>query len=109
MAALFNNKCKEKVEKEVVDKKQFLSNNADNKEVAKKENPYSLADKNEVKKPVGKVNPFELRMQEEKARKEAERMKKKEDDKKNDPFIQKTAYESVPKPIAPEVKKNDSI
>ena len=33
-------------------------------------------------------------MQEEKARKEAERMKKKEDDKKNDPFIQKTSFES---------------
>lgn len=44
------------------------------------------------------MNPFELKMQEEKARKEAERMKKKENDKKNDPFIQKTSYETVEKP-----------
>ena len=57
-----------------------------------------------------KLNPFELKMQEEKARKEAERMKKKEDDKKNDPFIQKTSFESVPKPlVAPAVKKHDSV
>lgn len=91
MAALFEAKFKEKVEKEVIDKKQFLSNNADSNQAAKKDNPYSLANKNEVKKP---LNPFELKMQEEKARKEAERMKKKEDDKKNDPFIQKTSFES---------------
>jgi hypothetical protein len=30
MAELFQSKFKEKVEKEVVDKKQFLSNNAEN-------------------------------------------------------------------------------
>lgn len=55
------------------------------------------------------MNPFELKMQEEKARKEAERLKKKENDKKHDPFIQKTSYETVEKPLAPLAKKNESI
>ena len=65
-----------------------------------------------------KLNPFELNLKCRKRKsaknleslKEAERMKKKEDDKKNYLFFQKTSFESVLKPlVAPIVKKNDFV